>query len=280
MKAIPLPEEMSRFSEKAKRVGRTISLVPTMGALHAGHLTLVAAAKKRSDLVVVSIFVNPIQFGPKEDFKKYPRPLARDKALLKPFGPAVIFTPTAEKMYGKDFNSLVEVKGRDENLCGKCRPGHFRGVTTVVAKLFNIVRPDFAFFGEKDYQQLAIIKKMVKDLAFGVKIVAVPTVREKDGLAMSSRNAYLSPEERSSAPLLYQSLQKAKALIANGAKDPKKIATEATALLRKSPVIELEYFSIVDPETLAEVKTVRGKVRVALAARIGRTRLIDNLAAG
>ena len=275
MKVITSVKAMARLKDRAK--GEKIALVPTMGALHAGHLALVAAAQKNADLVVVSIFVNPIQFGPNEDFTRYPRDLSADRKILKKFDPVVIFAPTAEAMYPADFNSFVEVKGLDENLCGKSRPDHFRGVATVVARLFNIVKPDLAFFGEKDYQQQAIVKKMVRDLNFGVRIVTVPTVREKDGLALSSRNRYLSPGERNSALLLYRSLKRAQALIAGGEKNPKTVVAEAEKMLNSDRTVALEYFSIVDPESLAGVGTIAGKVVVAVAARIGRTRLIDNL---
>jgi len=258
---------------------RSVSLVPTMGALHDGHLSLVSAAKKKSKIVVVSIFVNPIQFGPAEDYKRYPRDLKKDLQLLKAYEPIVVFSPDAKEMYGTDFRSFVEVSGLGEKLCGRSRPGHFRGVTTVVAKLFNIVKPDYAFFGEKDYQQQLIIKKMVKDLNFDTQIITIPTVRESDGLAKSSRNKYLSKDERKSAPVLYRSLIEAKTMIQAGEKDPQKIIKEIKRLLSGEAPIEIEYISIVDPENLEDIKKIKGKVLIALAARVGKTRLIDNITA-
>jgi len=268
---------MSLFSKKIKERGRTIVLVPTMGALHEGHLSLIDAARKKADVIVVSIFVNPIQFGPAEDFKRYPRNLNHDKKLLKPYEPIILFTPKAEEMYGADFRSFVEVSKLGEKLCGKSRPGHFRGVTTVVAKLFNIVKPDYAFFGEKDYQQQIIIKKMVRDLNFDAQIITIPTVRESDGLAKSSRNAYLSPPERRSAPILYRSLIKARKMIKAGESNPRKIIKEIRNLISGKSVVQVEYLSIVDPEKLEDIKKIKGKVLVTLAARIGKTRLIDNI---
>ena len=268
---------MSLLSKKIKERGQKISFVPTMGALHEGHLSLITSARKKGDLVVVSIFVNPIQFGPAEDFSRYPRDLTHDKKLLKPHDPIIIFNPKSEEMYGPDFKSYVEVADLSEKLCGPLRPGHFRGVATVVAKLFNIVKPDYAFFGEKDFQQLVIIRKMAKDLNCDVQIVAVPTARESDGLAKSSRNSYLSCEERKSAAALYRSLCLAKKMIRAGGKSPQKIIRAMNHIISREPVIKIEYISIVNPETLEDAKKIKGKVLVALAARIKKTRLIDNM---
>jgi len=248
-----------------------------MGALHEGHLSLISAAKKKSKIVVVSIFVNPIQFGPAEDYKHYPRNLKKDLKLLKTYAPIVVFAPDAKEMYGPDFKSFVEVSGLGEKLCGQSRPGHFRGVTTIVAKLFNIIKPDYAFFGEKDYQQQIIIKKMVKDLNFDTQIITIPTVRESDGLAKSSRNAYLSPNERKSAAILYHALCQAKKLIKAGENNPRKIFEEMKQLISGEHAVRIEYISIVNPETLEDVKKIKGEVLIALAARIGKTRLIDNV---
>jgi len=268
-------KEMQKYSKAAK--GQKIGLVPTMGYLHAGHLSLVEAARKSSDRVVVSIFVNPIQFGPKEDFKKYPRDLKRDKKLLKPYRPDVIFIPKVEEIFPNGFSTFIEVKDLSDKLCGKIRPGHFKGVTTIVLKLFEIVQPDLAFFGEKDFQQQVIIKKMVKDLNLPVKIVALPTVREEDGLALSSRNTYLKPKERQAAPVLYKSLLLAEEMVNCGEKNSQKIMQEMRKLIGSEPLIKIDYISICDPETFKEVKAVKGKTLVALAAYVGKARLIDNL---
>jgi len=277
MREIKTVGEMYSFSRRAKIHSKKIGLVPTMGALHEGHLSLVAEAKKRSDIVVVSIFVNPIQFGENEDFSRYPRDLKRDKKLLQSMGVDALFLPQSREMYPEGFETLVEVKGLSEKLCGRSRPGHFSGVTTVVIKLFNILSPDCAFFGEKDYQQQAVIKQMVKDLNLPVEIAALPTVREYDGLALSSRNSYLTPEERKKAAMLYQTLTLAQDEIKKGERDARKIVSRAQSLLFSEPSIRLDYLQLVDPQSLEEVKKVKGRVVIALAASIGKTRLIDNL---
>jgi pantoate--beta-alanine ligase len=277
MREIKDRREMLLFSQKAKCHGKKVGFVPTMGALHEGHLSLVAEARKRSDVVVVSIFVNPIQFGPSEDYLRYPRNLRKDKKLLRDLNVDVLFSPEASEMFPDGFKTFVEVEMLSKKLCGRARPAHFRGVTTVVAKLFNIVCPDIAFFGEKDYQQQLIIKQMTRDLDLPVEIVSLPTVREFDGLAMSSRNAYLTLKERKSVTILYQALSLAKKEIARGEKDTGKILFRMRSLIASEPGVRLDYAAAVNPETLEDVKKARGKVLFALAAYLGKARLIDNL---
>ncbi len=254
-----------------------INLVPTMGALHAGHEALIQAAKKESGGVVVSIFVNPLQFGPSEDYSRYPRALPQDLAMCERNGGYLVFVPTVEEMYPQPQLTFTEVTRVSEHLCGKFRPGHFRGVATVVLKLFNIVQPHRAYFGEKDMQQLAVIRRMVSDLNLPIAIVGVPTVREPDGLALSSRNKYLNPGERKAAPLLYRSLQEAALRIRSGERDASEIRQAALAVLNESPLIRVEYFEIVDPDELQPVATVDSPVRIAAAIWLGTTRLIDNV---
>lgn len=276
MEVINKIEEMKKKSEEFKKEGQKIGFVPTMGYLHEGHLALVRKAKELSDKVVVSIFVNPLQFGPREDFKEYPRDLERDFTLLKKEGVDVVFVPDEEEMYPKDFQTYVEVTKLTERLCGAFRPGHFKGVTTVVLKLFNIVKPDIAIFGEKDYQQLLVIKQMVKDLNLDVEIVPCPTVREPDGLAMSSRNIYLSPKERESALSLYKALNLAEKMVKDGEKDPEKIKKSMIEFINMHPYIIVQYIEIVDPQTLEPVEVIDKPVLCAIAAFVGRARLIDN----
>ncbi len=268
---------MRSFSAKAKCRGKTIGFVPTMGALHEGHFSLIELARKQCDILVVSIFVNPIQFGPKEDLKKYPRDLKRDCRSLKAFDPDILFLPQEKEMYPKGFKTMVEVEGLSERLCGRSRPGHFRGVATVVAKLFAIVSPDRAFFGEKDYQQQLIIRQMVSDLNLPVGIISLPTVREWGGLAMSSRNAYLDPAERKSATILYRALLLGRELITHGETKPHKVASRMRSLIFSEPLVRIDYLAIADPASLEEVTRIRGKVLLALAAYVGKTRLIDNM---
>ncbi|MBU3912139.1 MAG: pantoate--beta-alanine ligase [Candidatus Omnitrophica bacterium] len=260
-----------------KRKGRVIGLVPTMGFLHEGHLSLIRKARKDSDCVVVSIFVNPAQFGPKEDFKKYPRDLKKDLALCQCSGVDMVFVPDLKSMYPEGFSAYVNVEGLTKGLCGASRPWHFRGVTTIVTKLFNIVSPDIAYFGQKDAQQAVVIKKMARDLDMPVRIKVMPIARERDGLAMSSRNAYLNPAERSQAPALYKSLRLARDLYKRKERDPEKIIAGMRKLIEREKHARIEYISIVDPETLVGVKRISGKTLVALAVRIGKTRLIDNV---
>ena len=254
-----------------------VGFVPTMGYLHEGHLVLVRRAKAENSSVVVSIFVNPTQFGPHEDFDKYPRNPERDLAMLEKEGVDLVFMPSVAEMYPPQFNSWVDVGKITERLEGAARPGHFRGVATVVAKLFNIVQPDRAYFGQKDAQQLAVIKKMVADLNMNLEVVAVPTVREPDGLAMSSRNIYLNPEERKAAVVLYQALSLAQKLWSQGEKDAQAIRQKMTGLIQKQPLANIEYISIADAETLDELDKVKPPALVSLAVKIGKTRLIDNV---
>jgi pantoate--beta-alanine ligase len=248
-----------------------------MGALHAGHEQLIQAARSGADIIVVSIFVNPLQFGPTEDYGKYPRALPKDLEICKQSGADLVFAPAVEEMYPVPQLTFTEVTRVSEGLCGAFRPGHFRGVTTVVLKLFNIVQPDRAWFGEKDMQQLAVIRRMVADLNLPIDVVGVPTVRESDGLALSSRNQYLSPAERKSAPVLYRALQHAADLIRAGERNVSKIRESAIAMLNGEPLIHLEYLEIVDPAEMEPTSEVSRAVRIAAAIRIGTTRLIDNV---
>jgi pantoate--beta-alanine ligase len=260
------------------RSGRKrLGLVPTMGALHEGHLSLVRAAKARCDVVAVSIFVNPTQFGPTEDLSKYPRQFDRDRQLLEKGGVDVVFAPSVEEMYSDGQVSWVLVEGLSEKLDGRSRPGHFRGVTTIVAKLFHIIEPDAAFFGQKDAAQLAVIHRMVRDLNFPVEIVACPIVRESDGLAMSSRNAYLNREERGRALVLRRSLQQVQQEFQAGERIATKLISAAKEVFAREPQVVLDYFEIVDPDTLDPVERISRETLVAVAAYVGSTRLIDNL---
>lgn len=254
-----------------------MGFVPTMGCLHEGHLTLMRQARSECDLVVASIFVNPLQFGPREDFHRYPRDLARDTATAREAGVDILFTPETTAIYPPGFCTYVEVEGLTAGLCGASRPGHFRGVSTVVAKLFNIVRPHRAYFGQKDAQQLIVIRRLVRDLDLGIEVVAVPTVREPDGLAMSSRNSYLSPPERRSALALYRALQAARDLLAQGERSAAVVKQALAGVLAADPAVRVDYVAVVDADTLAEMEPVGGRVLVAVAAYVGQTRLIDNL---
>ncbi|OPX30111.1 MAG: pantoate--beta-alanine ligase [Candidatus Omnitrophica bacterium 4484_171] len=263
---------------KARKKSKRIGFVPTMGALHKGHLSLVKAARKECGFVTVSIFVNPIQFGPREDFRSYPRNFKKDEMLLEAEGVDLIFYPSISGMYDRDFSVYVEEISLSRYLCGKSRPGHFRGVCTVVAKLFNIVQPDIAYFGQKDYQQAQIIKRMVKDLNFSLKVKVMPIVREKDGLAMSSRNKYLSIKERKDALCLYNSLMLASKMVKGGICSSATVVANMKKLIRnQAPYARIDYINIVNPGTLEEVKKIKGKVLAALAVYIGKTRLIDNM---
>jgi pantoate--beta-alanine ligase len=266
---------MQRVARSLKRHGR-IGLVPTMGFLHEGHLGLVRAARKQSDSVVVSIFVNPIQFGPKEDFRRYPRDFARDRRLLASAGADVVFYPRVEEMYPAGFATFVDVERLGDGLCGKSRPGHFRGVATVVAKLFNIVLPDVSVFGAKDAQQAFVIRRMARDLGFHTSIVILPTAREKDGLAMSSRNVYLSPEERAEAPVLHRSLLLARRLIVQGERQAAKVKAAMRRMVSRESGGRIDYVEMVDTDELRPVRTIKGETLIALAVFFGKTRLIDN----
>jgi pantoate--beta-alanine ligase len=260
-----------------RELSEPVGLVPTMGYLHEGHLSLVRRARAENHSLVVSIFVNPTQFGPQEDFHSYPRDTKRDLALLEREDTDVVFMPSAEEMYTPQFNSWVEVGGVTERLEGASRPGHFRGVTTICAKLFNIVQPSRAYFGQKDAQQTVVIKKMVTDLNLNLEIVILPTVREPDGLAMSSRNSYLSPSERKAALVLYHALTLAQRLWGEGEADAASIRREMRRLIQKEPQATIDYVSIADAETLDELDTVKPPALLSLAVKIGSTRLIDNI---
>jgi len=263
--------------EEARSRGATVGLVPTMGALHEGHLALIRKARSENDLVAVSIFVNPTQFVAGEDRETYPRDLARDLQLARSAGADLVFGPPVEEMYPKGFSTWVEVEGLTQGLCGASRPGHFRGVCTVVAKLFNICRPDRAYFGEKDAQQLAVIKKMVSDLDIPLAIVPCPTVRESDGLALSSRNVRLSPEARAQAPVLYRALSAALTLVENGERDARRLNDEICAVLAEADLAKIDYVEIVDADDLVPVDVLAGPCLIALAVWFGKTRLIDNI---
>jgi pantoate--beta-alanine ligase len=268
---------MKDYVRQVKARGETVCLVPTMGYLHEGHLDLMRMGKPLADHLVVSIFVNPTQFGVNEDLDKYPRDLPRDSAMAESVGVEVIFHPEAMDMYPKGYQTYINVEEITDGLCGASRPGHFRGVTTVVAKLFNIVEPDVSVFGEKDYQQLAVIRKMVEDLNMTVKVLAHPTVREEGGLAMSSRNKYLSPEERSSALVLNQSLRRARERVKGGEHSAAAIRAEAEAAIAGTPGCKIDYIEIVHPDTLKPLEIIDSKAVMALAVRVGVTRLIDNM---
>ena len=274
MRVVEKIADMRRLRQK---LAMPVGFVPTMGYLHEGHLSLVGRARAETCSVVVSIFVNPAQFGPGEDFKNYPCDAERDLALLKKEGTDVVFIPSTAEMYPERFDSWVEVGGVTERLEGACRPGHFRGVATVCAKLFDIVQPTRAYFGQKDAQQAVVIKRMVADLNMNLEIVALPTVREPDGLAMSSRNTCLNPEQRQAALVLYQALTLAQKLWSQGEKDAERIRREMVALIQKQPLASIDYVSVAHAETLDELKKVKLPALVSLAVRIGGTRLIDNV---
>jgi pantoate--beta-alanine ligase len=256
---------------------KCIGLVPTMGALHEGHLSLVRAAKERCGAVVVTIFVNPTQFGPKEDFAKYPRTFDADCALLETEAVDIVFAPEAADIYPPGASTVVEVAGISDRLDGVPRPGHFVGVATVVTKLFNIVQPDHAFFGQKDAAQVAVLRRMVRDLHFNLELVVCPIVREADGLAMSSRNRYLSPDDRQQALVLHRALRRVEAEVAAGVVDSQPLIDAGLAVLADEPEIRVDYFSIVDPDTLEDVADVTAGALVAVAAAVGPARLIDNV---
>ena len=259
-----------------KKRGFSVGLVPTMGYLHPGHISLIERARKENDMVVVSIFVNPIQFGPNEDLDTYPRDMTHDREVCEKAGAELIFAPEPSEMYPSENLVFVDIKELGNGLCGAKRPGHFRGVCTVVSKLFNIVLPDRAYFGEKDAQQLAIIRRMVKDLNFGTEIVSCPIVREPDGLAMSSRNLYLSPEERKAALSISRSLSAAKELMRKGEKDSVKIREAIVAGISSEPLVKIDYAEIVDSADLSPVEKIEKPVLAAAAVYFGKTRLIDN----
>ena len=277
-KTVKTCRELRRYVRRVKRAGRTIGLVPTMGALHKGHLSLVRRSVAENDRTIVSIFVNPTQFAPGEDLTKYPRPLARDVAACRGEKVDVVFAPTAEEIYPEGFTTTVQVEGLSRVLCGRSRPTHFRGVTTVCAKLFGLCEPDRAYFGEKDYQQLVIIRRMVADLNMTLQVVACPEVREPDGLAMSSRNKYLTAEERRQAPALYRSLMEAKRLVEEkGLCNVRDITRAVRKVVRTASAAKIDYVSVVHPETLEALDTIEDEAVVAVAVYLGKARLIDNM---
>ena len=270
-------ESVREFVKAARSEGKRVGLVPTMGALHIGHTSLIEAAVKQCDFVVVSIFVNPTQFGPGEDFENYPRPVEADLEICRKFGAEVVFLPKPEVMYAGENLTWVKVEKLTESLCGRNRPVHFRGVMTVCTKLFNIIGPDAAYFGQKDAQQSIVIKRMAADLNMPLEIVVCPTVREPDGLAVSSRNKYLTDKQRKEATCLYESLQKCRQMIDGGTRDTQEIISEMRGILSRPSSAKIDYVSIVDAETLRDVDEIAGKVLAAVAVKIGDARLIDNI---
>ncbi|MDO4540052.1 MAG: pantoate--beta-alanine ligase [Syntrophomonadaceae bacterium] len=278
MRVINSVKEMQQWSQEQRRSGNRLGLVPTMGFLHQGHLSLVRLARADCDKVIVSIFVNPMQFGPNEDLEDYPRDLKRDLTLLEAEGVDAVFNPEPAEMYPDGFSSAVTIEGEiAQKLCGSSRPGHFRGVTTVVCKLFNICLPDKAYFGQKDAQQVMVLEKMVRELNFPLEIIRGPIVREEDGLAMSSRNTYLNEEQRQQALVLSRSLNAAQAAIEGGERDPAKIKALLWEYIEASPLAEVDYIEIYDGEELRDINTIECPALIALAVRFGKTRLIDNL---
>jgi pantoate--beta-alanine ligase len=267
---------MQKLSERWRRDGHTIACVPTMGFLHEGHLELLRVGRRRGDRLIMTLFVNPTQFGPHEDFTKYPRDTEGDLEKARSVGVDVVFMPTAEEMYPDCYQTTITVEEITQYLCGRSRPGHFSGVTTVVTKLFHSTKPHLAIFGEKDYQQLVVIKQMVRDLNMDIEIIGVPTVREEDGLAMSSRNTYLSPEERLSALSLKKGLDLAQTMVKEGEKDSAMIIRALKDLILSHPFTEIDYITICDPESLVDVETIDRPCLLALAVRVGKARLIDN----
>ena len=276
MQVIEKVEEMAAVSRELRRGGKTIGFVPTMGYLHEGHLSLVRLSKAQADVTVVSIFVNPTQFGPNEDLGRYPRDAEGDLKKCRDSGADTVFFPDAAGMYPEGYCTYVDVERVSEGLCGASRPGHFRGVATVVSKLFNIVKPDRAFFGQKDFQQTVVVRRMVRDLNMDVEVVVGPTMREPDGLAMSSRNVYLAPAERAAAARLYAALSAAKGLYASGERDAGRLKTRVQEILAEEPLVRPEYVEAVDMD-MRPAETAEDGTVIAVAARIGNTRLIDNM---
>lgn len=271
--------KITRHVKEEKEKGSSIGFVPTMGYLHKGHLSLIRASKKQNDATIVSIFVNPAQFGENEDYKKYPRDFKRDERLAKKAGVDGIFYPSAKAMYPQGYKTYVNVDDMSDVLCGVSRPGHFRGVATIVTKLFNIIQPDVAYFGQKDAEQVAILKKMARDLNMSPKIKVLPIIRERDGLAMSSRNSYLSKTDRKDATILYKSLKKAQAMVKKGERDSGKIIKRMYDMVRSKKTTIVDYISIVDSSSLKDIKKVKKGALIALAVWIGKVRLIDNIIA-
>lgn len=276
MQTIHSLADMTRWSDGLIARGNTIALVPTMGYFHEGHLNLMRLASQLADKVVVSLFVNPIQFGPSEDLSRYPRDLERDSELATAENVDALFVPSDGEMYSSGFNARVRVDGITNTLCGKQRPGHFEGVTTVVAKLFNVVKPHIAVFGQKDFQQLAVIRKMVRDLNWSIEIVGHPIVREEDGLAMSSRNVYLSADERQKALCLHKAILHAQARFRSGLTDAERLVSEIRDIILSNSGVNVDYISIVDKDTLSDIEVMDKNSVLALAVKVGQTRLIDN----
>jgi pantoate--beta-alanine ligase len=277
MKFIPNPVKLSAEAGKIKRMKRRIGLVPTMGALHDGHFSLIRRARRENDIVVVSIFVNPAQFGPKEDLRRYPRNIKKDIDSCRKLGVDVVFLPETADMYPEGYSTFVNVSGLSDVLCGASRPGHFRGVATVIVKLLNIIRPDTLYMGQKDAQQAIIVSRLVEDLNFPVKVRVVPTVRQEDGLALSSRNAYLSEKDRRAALALSKSLKLAETLIRGGQRNAARIKGAMSRLIEKDKRAKIDYIEIVDAHRLKPVKKINSGDLIALAVKIGKTRLIDNM---
>jgi pantoate--beta-alanine ligase len=276
MEIISDPAQMRQTARDWRSQGKRIALVPTMGYFHEGHLSLMRYGREAADKLVVSLFVNPAQFGPNEDLARYSRDLERDSSMAREVGVDILYTPPAEVMYPQGYQTYVAVEELSKPLCGKSRPGHFKGVATVVLKLLNQVQPDIAVFGEKDYQQLQVIRRLVADLDVPVEIVGRPIVREADGLAMSSRNTYLSPEERAAALCLFRAIRAARELVVSGAKSRESVMEAVKGIIAATPHTDIDYIALVDPVTLQEIDTIDNEARLALAVRVGKTRLIDN----
>ncbi len=276
MEIIRIPRIMREITKNLKIKSKSIGFVPTMGALHEGHLSLIRRAKDENDVTVVSIFVNPTQFAEGEDFEKYPRDTEGDKEKLQKIGIDYLFLPEATSLYPQGYSTYVNVEGLSDKLCGKFRPGHFQGVATIVCKLFNLIRPNRAYFGQKDYQQILIIQKMIEDLNFDIELIPCPTIRDEDGLAMSSRNAYLNEKERKAATVIYTTLREGERLLKEGLK-PKEVKEKMIEILRSEPLVtEIQYAGVYDPLTLEEVSEKQAKYLLAIAVKINNTRLIDN----
>lgn len=277
MQIVSTMREMSCISDELRKGGKTIVLVPTMGYFHEGHLSLMREGRRRGDVLVVSLFVNPTQFGEGEDYQIYPRDFSRDKGLVEGIGVDILFVPTVEQMYPEVYQTFVEVERVTKPMEGQFRPSHFRGVTTVVAKLFNIVKPHIAIFGEKDFQQLAVIRRMVEDLNMGVEIIGMAIVREADGLAMSSRNRYLTSDQRKAALSLNRSLQEASQLFRSGERNPRRIIDAVERVIETERDVTIEYVEVRDTKTLEEIEMIEGQAVIALAIKVGKVRLIDNV---
>ena len=277
MEIVSHVQEMKDLSQRLRAQGKPIGFVPTMGFFHEGHLSLMRRARGECDILIVSIFVNPTQFVAGEDYESYPRDMERDLRMAAKEGVDIVFAPTPQEMYPEGYSTYVNVENLTERLCGEIRPGHFRGVTTVVTKLFNIVQPHRAYFGEKDYQQLVVIERMVRDLNMDVEIIRCPTVRDPDGLAASSRNIYLNLEERRAARVLYRALKQGELLFNHGIREAEQIKRKVKEILEGEPLVEPQYVEVVDGDTLEDVSVIEGNCVIALAARVGKARLIDNI---